>query len=153
MLSILIVADPGVRELLAEELAFDGYTVMNTGDGETAGEIIRFSKPALVILDPLLPGQYRWDLLMNIKKDDPCLPVLIVTDFACHIQDPHLVLADGYLNKDSYVNDSYTGELREKITKMLKEPFYLAGGDRDACRQTSFAGAFGDPKTISMSSH
>ncbi len=155
MLSILIIADPGVRELLAEELAFDGYTVMKTGDGETAGEIIHLSRPSLVVLDPLLGGQDRWDLLLKIKKEDPCLPVLIATDFACHLQDPHLALADGYLNKDSYVKDSIIEELRDKIAKILKEPFYLGGGAQAFCGQTPFAGSFdkNDPKTISMGAH
>ncbi len=127
MLNILIVENPGARELLAEELAFDGHTVITTADGETAKEVAVLHRPDLIILDPFLRGRYRWDLLMAIKKEDPFLPVLIVTDYATNRQDPHLTLADGYLNKESCVPGGYMAELRRKVKIILEETPFPAG--------------------------
>jgi DNA-binding NtrC family response regulator len=53
MATILIIDDKsGVRQLLAEELAFQGYTVMAVGNVASVNEIIRFSNLDLVIMDP-----------------------------------------------------------------------------------------------------
>ena len=127
MFSILIVDNPGAREVLAEELAFKGYTVMITGDGETAREAFGTCRPDLVILDPFLRGRSRWDLLAAMKEESPSLPVLIVTDYATYRQDPHLALADGYLNKDSCAQDLYIEELKEKVTKILNDRYFPPG--------------------------
>ena len=89
MATILIIDDkPGVRQLLAEELAFQGYTVMTIGNVALVDEIIRFSSFDLVIMDLYMKGQHRWDLFSDIKHQDPHLPVLIVTDFASYRKDP-----------------------------------------------------------------
>ncbi len=122
MFKILIVENPGARELLAEELAFDGHTVITTADVETAAEVAALDRPDLVILDPCLRGRYRWDLLSAMKKENPFLPVLIVTDYATNRRDPHLALADGYLNKESAIPDGYVAELKRKAASILNEP-------------------------------
>ncbi len=127
MFKILIVENPGARELLAEELAFDGHTVITTADVETATEVAALGRLDLVILDPCLRGKYRWDLLSTMKRDHPFLPVLIVTDYATNRQDPHLALADGYLNKESSIPGGYVAELKRKVIRMLNEPHIAAG--------------------------
>jgi CheY-like chemotaxis protein len=122
MFKILIVENPGARELLAQELAFDGHTVITTADGETAKEVAAIGKPDLVILDPFLRGKYRWDLLATMKQENPFLPVLIVTDYATNLKDPHVARADGYLNKESSIPDGYAAEIKRKVRHILKEP-------------------------------
>jgi hypothetical protein len=66
-------------------------------------------------------------LLLAMKKEAPTLPVLVVTDYGTYRQDPHLALADGYLNKDSCPRESYIEELKQKVTKILKNPYRPAG--------------------------
>ncbi len=127
--TILMIDDkPGVRQLLAEELAFQGYTVMAIGNVASVNEIIRFSNLDLVILDPYMKGQHRWDLLSDIKHQDPHLPVLIMTDFASYRRDPRSTLAAGLLVKSFDLN-----VLFQKIAEVLqrKEPYpYGEGTDR-----------------------
>ncbi len=127
--TILMIDDkPGVRQLLAEELAFQGYTVMATGNGASVNEIIRFSNLDLVILDPYMKGQHRWDLFSDIKHQDPHLPVLIVTDFASYRSDPRSTLAAGLLVKSFDLN-----VLFQKIAEVLqwRDPYpYGEASDR-----------------------
>ena len=122
--TILMIDDkPGVRQLLAEELAFQGYTVMAIGNVASVNEIIRFSNLDLVIMDPYMKGQHRWDLLLDIKHQDPHLPVLIVTDLATYRRDPRSTLAAGLLVKSFDLN-----VLFQKIAEVLqwKEPYPYA---------------------------
>ena len=114
--TILMIDDkPGVRQLLAEELAFQRYTVMAIGHVASVKEIIRFSNLDLVILDPYMKGQHRWDLLSDIKHQDPHLPVLIVTDFASYRRDPRSTLAAGLLVKGFDLDDFF-----QKIAEVLQ---------------------------------
>ena len=125
MATILIIDDKsGVRQLLAEELAFQGYTVMAVGNVASINEIIRFSNLDLVIMDPYMKGQHPWDFLLDIKHQDPHLPVLIVTDFASYRMDPRSTPAAGLLVK-SFDLDA----LFQKITEVLqrKEPYPYRG--------------------------
>lgn len=126
MATILMIDDkPGVRQLLAEELAFQGYTVMAIGNVASVSEIIRFSNLDLVILDPYMKGQHRWDLLLDIKHQDPHLPVLIVTDFASYRRDPRSSLTAGLLVKSFDLNILF-----QKIAEVLqrKEPYPYGEG-------------------------
>ena len=116
MANILLFDDkPGVRKLLAEELAFQGYTVMTVGDLALVKEIIKFSSLDLVILDIYVKGQHRWDLFLDIKHQEPHLPVLIVTDSAGYRKDPRATLAAGLLVKSFDFND-----LLRKIAEVLQ---------------------------------
>jgi DNA-binding NtrC family response regulator len=125
MATILMIDDkPGVRQLLAEELAFQGYTVLAIGNVASVNEIIRFSNLDLVIMDPYMKGQHRWDLLLDIKNQDPHLPVLIVTDFDSYRRDPRSTLAAGLLVKGFNLE-----ALFQKIGEVLEQrkPYPYAG--------------------------
>jgi DNA-binding NtrC family response regulator len=98
MANILLIDDkPGVRRLWGEELAGEGYTVLTTGDFFLVRQILGFSNLDLVIADIYVKGEHRWDLLLDMKRQDPHLPVLIVTDFASYRRDPRSSLAAGLL--------------------------------------------------------
>ncbi len=123
MAKILLIDDkPGVRQILAEELAFQDYTVLSTGNISLVHEIIRYSNLDLIIMDPFVQGQHRWDLLLDIKQQDPYLPVLIVTEFANYRRDPRSALSAGLLVKSFDLQD-----LLKKISEVLprKQAFTL----------------------------
>jgi DNA-binding NtrC family response regulator len=116
MPTILLIDDkPGLRQILAEELAFQGYTVMATGSVVSVDEIIRFSNLDLVIMDPYIKGQHRWDLLLDIKRQDLRLPVLIMIDFASSRRDPLSALAVGILVKGFELKD-----LLQKVAEVFQ---------------------------------
>ena len=116
MESILIVDEQEfVREFLLEELACEGYRVSSVGDAESVWGHLRDSRPDLVLLDVHQDGFEGWDLLRDIKKKDPNLPVLIVTAYDSFAGNPHISQADGYVVKNSIDLD----KLKKKIGDIL----------------------------------
>ena len=100
MPNILIVdSQPCVRKLLSEELICEGYEVATADDAESARVYLRSSRPDLVLLDLYLDGPDGWKVLRDVKRQDPHLPVLIVTAYESFADDARLSLVDGYVVK------------------------------------------------------
>ena len=117
MPSVLIVDDQEcIRELVAEELIREGYQVAGVGDAESIDGHLRASRPDLVLLDLYLDGPDGWDVLGDIKRQDPNLSVIIFTAYDSFLDDPRLSQADGYVIKSMVLD-----ELKEKIASVLKE--------------------------------
>ena len=115
MPNILIVDDqPCIRRLLAEELVGGGYRVQSTGDAESARDHLRSSRPDLVLLDLYLDGPDGFEVLRDIKRQDPHLPVIIFTAYDSFMDDPRLSQADGYVIKSVCLD-----ELKQKIADVL----------------------------------
>ncbi|TPG14277.1 sigma-54-dependent transcriptional regulator [Sphingomonas oligophenolica] len=81
-LDILVVDDEqDIRELVAGVLEDEGYDTRNAADSDSALEAIAARRPSLVLLDVWLQGS-RLDgleLLGEIKRRDPSLPVLVIS--------------------------------------------------------------------------
>lgn len=81
-LDILIVDDEcDIRELVAGVLEDDGYEARCAEDSDTALAAIADRRPSLVLLDVWLKGSRLdgLDLLDEIKRRDPSLPVLMIS--------------------------------------------------------------------------
>ena len=116
MNTILVIEDDwAVRELFAIELASEGVNIVAIGEVDSIREKMRASNPDLVILDIYMKGRHRWDVLMDIKKDHPRLPVIIVTACVNCSNDPRLLLVDGYCIKSYRFDD-----LKQKIGEVLQ---------------------------------
>jgi len=116
MASILIVDDqPYIQELFSQELMGEGYKIFSTGDAESAKAYLENSKPDMVLLDLFLNGFEGWNVLHEIKRKNPHLPVLIVTAYDTYADDPRLSQADGYVVK-SFV---HFDKLKQKIANVL----------------------------------
>lgn len=116
MSNILIVDDqPYLRELFSQELVDEGYGVESVPNAESVMQYLRHSKPDLVLLDLYLDGFKGWDVLREIKRWDPHIPVLIVTAYDNYMDDPRLSSADGYVLK-SFTN---LHELKKKVAEIL----------------------------------
>ena len=81
-LDILVVDDEkDIRELVAGVLEDEGYATRAAADSDAALEAIATRRPSLVLLDVWLQGS-RLDgleLLDEIKRRDPTLPVLVIS--------------------------------------------------------------------------
>lgn len=81
-LEILVVDDElDIRELVAGVLEDEGYDTRSAADSDAALEAIAARRPSLVLLDVWLQGS-RLDgleLLDEIKRRDPTLPVLVIS--------------------------------------------------------------------------
>jgi two-component system, NtrC family, nitrogen regulation response regulator NtrX len=81
-LEVLVVDDEAdIRELVAGVLEDEGYAVRSAADSNGALEAIEDRRPSMVLLDVWLQGS-RLDglqLLQEIKRRDPSLPVLLIS--------------------------------------------------------------------------
>jgi DNA-binding NtrC family response regulator len=69
--NILIIDEKsGVRNILAEGLAWEGYTVFNIGNPASIGESMQLIRPDLVTINPFFGGVDRFDALEEIKKEN-----------------------------------------------------------------------------------
>jgi DNA-binding NtrC family response regulator len=110
MPSILIVDDQPYMQLLFDvELTSDDYTVIHAGDVEEARVYLNNFRIDLVILDLYINGFQGWDLLNEVKREYPGLPVLIVTAYDNLMNDPRAMQADGYLIKN-FDNINHIGQ-------------------------------------------
>jgi two-component system nitrogen regulation response regulator NtrX len=81
-LDILVVDDEqDIRELVAGVLQDEGYETRAAADSDSALEAISTRRPSLVLLDVWLQGSRLdgLDLLDEIKRRDPSIPVLVIS--------------------------------------------------------------------------
>ena len=82
VLDVLIVDDEqDIRDLVSGVLEDEGYTARSAADSDAALDAIRDRRPSLVLLDVWLQGS-RLDgleVLDEIKRRDPSLPVLVIS--------------------------------------------------------------------------
>ncbi|WP_294123531.1 sigma-54 dependent transcriptional regulator [Sphingomonas sp.] len=105
-LEVLVVDDEAdIRELVSGVLEDEGYAVRSAADSNTALDAIDDRRPSLVLLDVWLQGSKLdgLQLLEQIKKRDPTLPVLMIS---------------GHGNLDTAV-----AAIREGAVDFIEKPF------------------------------
>jgi DNA-binding NtrC family response regulator len=76
---LIVDDDKSVREALSKVLKEEGFEPCLAADGIEAFERMDKLKFGLVLLDLGLPGLTGWEVYERILRDDPALPVVIVT--------------------------------------------------------------------------
>jgi two-component system, OmpR family, alkaline phosphatase synthesis response regulator PhoP len=77
--NILVVDDdPEIVAMLSTRLTKRGYRVLTAGDGGKALELVRRDKPALVLLDVMMPGKSGWEVARALRQDPLTAHVKIV---------------------------------------------------------------------------
>jgi DNA-binding response OmpR family regulator len=76
---VVIEDDPSILRGLQLNLGMEGYLVRSAGDGETGLALARTEKPDLVVVDVMLPRLGGLEVVRELRKDDPDLPVLILS--------------------------------------------------------------------------
>ena len=111
----IFIFDPytSSRDLLCEELAAQGNTVVATGQLEIVRDSVERLKPDLIILDLYFCGEIRWDLLLEMKAFHPQVPILIFTG-CLPPEDLRVHFADAWVRKGLFFM-----ELKQKITPLL----------------------------------
>jgi DNA-binding response OmpR family regulator len=78
---LLIEDEPHIAEAIRYVLSRDGWQVTSHADGADAMEVIRRTKPDVLILDVMLPGRSGHEILGDLRRDPAfaALPVLVLT--------------------------------------------------------------------------
>jgi len=77
---LLVVEDEAhLAEVIADNLAVEGYAVEVVGDGVQALERARAEPPALILLDVMLPGLDGFTVCERLRAEGSEVPVLFLT--------------------------------------------------------------------------
>ncbi|MBI3809247.1 MAG: response regulator [Nitrospirae bacterium] len=81
MATILVVdAQEDFREVLRSVLVAYGHEVVTATTGQEALQLLEDRRPAVVLLDPALPGTHGLDLLVALRGRAPQIPVVVVSE-------------------------------------------------------------------------
>jgi len=104
MKSILIIDDQKwVKDLCREAYNPNTYCLRSAEDLEKAMADIKQYNPDLVLLNLYTKCRVTgWDVLLDIKKQNPLLPVILTAGHEKFLFDQRLTQADGYVIVDSF---------------------------------------------------
>ena len=107
-LILVVDDDPDLVEAVSMKLESLGYRVAKAYDGQEAMEKITKERPALIILDVMMPRKNGWEVCDEIKNNDDLKDIIIIlltavadsvktTSYTHH--DGKTTLADDYIPK------------------------------------------------------
>lgn len=83
MKTILLAEDnKNIREFCRQELQEEGYHVITAKDGVEAVDAVRTQHPDVVILDIRMPRAGGMEVVQQIRRFLPTLPVILFTSYA-----------------------------------------------------------------------
>jgi DNA-binding NtrC family response regulator len=116
MAKVLVVDDQAcIRQLISKVLLLDEHEVHAIGNAQSVREYLVAFQPDIILLDLYLDGLEGINLLEQIKRQHPSLPVIVVTAYDSHRDDPRLRKADGYILKSV----EFWDEMRQKVAEVL----------------------------------
>jgi len=78
--TVLVIEDDGpIRRGVVDALRFAGYSVFDAADGATGLEIGISSDVDMVLLDIVMPGMDGFEVLEELRKVKPAVPVIMLT--------------------------------------------------------------------------
>jgi len=106
---VVVVDDTDeIRELIAETLTEEGYTVVLAANGAEALVIVNANEPALILLDLHMPVLDGWGFARTLAERAIHVPIVILTaagNAARHAKD---LGAAGYIRKPFALEDLLT---------------------------------------------
>jgi two-component system alkaline phosphatase synthesis response regulator PhoP len=78
-LILLVDDEPSIIQLAQMYLEKEGYRVISVGDGKDALAAVREQRPALVVLDVMLPGLDGFDVCRQLRAEGDPVLVLMLT--------------------------------------------------------------------------
>jgi len=144
---ILIVEDdPHILLGLEEVLKSEGYDVASCNRGDAALEAVAKHKPALIVLDVMLPGLSGYDICKQLRAKKFAAPILMLTAKGQEIDK--VIGLD--LGADDYVTKPFgVRELLARIQALLRRSGSSASIQSDE-KPFKIGDATIDPKTFQV---
>lgn len=88
--------DPDDIALLASDLRRCGYKVLTCSDGREALDAARAYRPAVILLDVMMPGMDGTEVAMTLKSDPDLksVPIVFLTVLKRHVENCGLAAAE-----------------------------------------------------------
>jgi DNA-binding response OmpR family regulator len=117
-MKVLVVDDDtAVRESVSKVLREEGYETVVAADGRVALQHFAAQPIDLLVLDLGLPYQTGWEVLAQVARKNPRLPVVIITGQSDQFQTAQAAGARALLEKPLDV-----AELLHMIKELLAKP-------------------------------
>jgi len=100
MKTLVISSEHDTTHLLEVKLSKDGYRVISAQTGDEGLDRARQERPAVVIVDPQVPGEHGMGLIRHLKaagKEPPVVLVLSSETGTAHIADAFAHGADDFV--------------------------------------------------------
>ena len=123
MTHTVLVADDEPNILISLEFLMkrEGHRVLVARDGNAALELIRSQRPALVLLDVMMPGKSGFEVCQAVRADESLAGVKILM-LTAKGRDTDLAQGLG-LGADGYMTKPFsTTELAARVRDMLAAP-------------------------------
>lgn len=107
-ISVLVVDDDAdCRALVSAVLLNGGYQVEQAADGQEALEVLAEFKPAVIVLDVMMPRLNGYEVLMHLKQrpETQNIPVVMLTAKG---EDEDLLRGYGEYQVDYYITKPFT---------------------------------------------
>jgi CheY-like chemotaxis protein len=119
---LIVEDDPNLREMLRRTLEGEKWPVAEAEHGLAALERIRARKPAVILMDLMMPVMDGFELLAELQKNEEWrrIPVVVITAMDLSPEDHRRLegLTRRIVEKGSYVREELAREIRNCI-----EPF------------------------------
>jgi len=115
---ILVIEDDlSIRRGMVAALRYASFEVREAGDGVTGSQLALAGGLDLVLLDLVLPRRDGLEVLRQIRREDPALPVIVVT--ACGAEEERVRGLE--LGADDYVVKPFSArELLARVEAVLR---------------------------------
>jgi len=121
MKKILVIDDEAaVRALLSKILERDGFSVITASDGKEGMKKFKIEPVDLVITDLIMPEKEGVELIMELKKGFPDVPIIAISGGGRNSAESYLNIAK-LLGADAVLEKPIHKEkLLETVKKVLK---------------------------------
>lgn len=105
--ALVVDDDPAIRTLVTDLLAWEGVRTRELPSGESLAEAVEREEVTLVVLDKEMPGASGLDLVADVRRRRPGLPVIVITAFGgAGVRTQAIRMgATAYLDKPFHVGD------------------------------------------------
>src|SRR5580698_7788942 len=144
---LLVEDDPHILLGLEEVLKSESFEVAVCSRGDQAIEAFNKHRPALIVLDVMLPGLSGYDVCKQLRSKKVSTPILMLTAKGQEIDK--VVGLD--LGADDYVTKPFgVRELLARIHALLRRGGVSPSGASDGQAAFRIGGATIDPKTFQL---
>jgi CheY-like chemotaxis protein len=115
--------DDDIRRMIVQVLTKDGYDIEDVADGHAAVEAIKRRRPAVVILDGMMPGMHGFEVCKHLKGSDAYKDIRVVIVTAQHKGvDTARVVQEEY-GADAFLEKPFELQmLRKMVASMAGKP-------------------------------
>lgn len=126
--TVLVVDDdPEIQTMLSARLTSRGYEVITASDGKEALAEAKRRRPALILLDVMMPGKNGWEVARELRNDPTLshIGIVMLTAIGEKVNEMTSPLygADDFVDKPFDFN-----ELEQKISRVIQQRRGAAAG-------------------------